>query len=419
MLLVRAAILDDARADDAWERWCDGASQETIHSGEVRLLAAAYKGLERRGAGGPMVEVARGIYRRTWYVNQLAVARNAEIVTRLGEAGVPVLILKGFALAVLDYDDLGARPMEDLDLLVPPDRLTDAVRALEPLGYSPPGGPGPGSLLGKEVEVRRGDREVVEIHAYSLVESADDGDLWAGREGFALREVEAFAPGAADHLLLICAHGQRWNAVQPVSWVVDAATIVRASGAGLDWGRFVDRARARRLTLVAARAVGMLGSLEIEIPDFVLPALGADEAGTERELADRAARAAPTRLSSAVVGWDRYRRFRLLAPPELRPSGPLDWVADRWGVAGGKGLLSEAGRRALALGAGARSTWAAKGRGVARCVSRWGPTDDPPAATLAVSGHVHHRPGDERYVDPDEELGASRVPTRRDRRRGS
>ena len=350
MLLVRAAVLTGASAVAAWERWCEGASQQEIADGEVRLLAAAYKGLEERGAEGPMVEVARGIYRRTWYVNQLAVARNALIAARLAEVGIPVLMLKGFPLAVRHYGDLGARPMEDLDLLVPPESIGAAAEALAALGFAPTAGDtGAASLLGKEIEVRRGDREVVELKAFALVESADDADLWEGSEGFALRDVEARSPCAADHLLVVCAHGQRWNAVQPVSWIVDAATLVRSPDGDLDWDRFTERARARRLVPVAQRAVAALTRLGVEVPRQVAASLASLEVRPAERVADRASRAVPTRLGSAVIGWDRYRRFRTAAPPERRPSGPLDWVAQRWEVDGARGLLSEAGRRAFAL----------------------------------------------------------------------
>lgn len=351
MLLVRAALLADERGLDAWERWCASADRASIHSGEVRLLAGAYKPLRCLGAEGPMMTVAKGIYRRTWYINQLAVARNAEIVERLGAAGVPALVLKGFALAVLDYRDLGARPMEDLDLLVPPDLVAEAARALEPMGFRTREGEAqPTGLLANEIETVDALGNVVELHAYSLVESADDADLWERPVAFRLREVEAFAPAPAEALLLICAHGQRWNAVQPVSWALDAATIVRANGAALDWDRFVERARARQLIPAASRSVRFLDALDLEVPSEVLTRLRAAPAGRAQLLGDRAQRALPTRFSTAVLAADRCRRFRALAPPERRPSGIVDWLSDTWQVPGLLGLLREAGPRLRSLG---------------------------------------------------------------------
>lgn len=350
MLLVRAATLGDERAGEAWERWSDGASPESVHSGEIRLLAAAYRRLGELGVGGPMVEVAKGVYRRTWYANQLAVARNAEIIGRLNDAGIRSLVLKGFGLAVLHYRDLGARPMEDLDLLVDPERIEEAARVLEPLGFRPEGRDSrPTGLLATEIELADAKRNAVEMHGYSLIESADDSDLWERRQPFALRDVEAFAPAPADSLLNVCAHGMRWNAVQPVSWAVDAVAIVRSADGFFDWERFADRAIARELTLPTRRAVGVLRSLEVDVPDRIDRRLAAAPPSLERRLADRAGRAVPTRRSTLLLAWDRYRRFRALAPPERRASSFPSWLAETWRVASASGLVIESGRRALSL----------------------------------------------------------------------
>lgn len=350
LLLVRAAVLPDGEALAAWERWSAAAAPERMRHGEARLLAGCFRRLEELGAGGPMIAVARGIYRRTWYANQLAIGRIAVVLERLAAVGVPALVLKGFALAPLAYGDLGARPMEDVDLLVPPARIEDAVAALAPLGLRANGGGArPSGLLANEVALCDEDGNSVELHAYALVESADDADLWERRVGFGVRDIEAFAPCAEDALLLVAVHGQRWNTVQPVSWVLDACRLVRSRGAGFDWERFVARAEARELTLAAARAVGMLDSLAIEAPPWVADRLGGFRVSLARRLGDRAARSYPGRFSTAAFAWDRYRRFRELAPAADRPSGPLDWLYRVWGIDGVAALPGEAARRVSAL----------------------------------------------------------------------
>jgi len=297
-----------------------------------------------------MIEVARGVYRRTWYVNQLALRRNGEIVARLAAAGVPSLIFKGFALAILNYRDLGARPMEDLDLIVDPDQVDDAVRALEPMGFSPsPGSEVMSGLLTKDRHVTDRDGNAVELHAYSLVASADDSDLWERRVALKLLDVEAFAPCAADSLLLVCAHGMLWPVVQQVSWLVDAAAIVRSSSDPFDWDRFVERAVARRFTQLAARAVRMLTALDVDVPAGVVRRLEAEPVDWRYRIADRAMRGPINRRKIAVGAWNRYLRFRDLAPPGRRPSGVRDWLADRWRLDADTGLAAETGRRVLSL----------------------------------------------------------------------
>ena len=343
MLLVRAAVLRGEPQLRAWRAWCEVAVPERMHSGEVRLIAAAYKPLVEAGEDGEMMEIAKGVYRRTWYVNHVALGRNAEIVTRLDGAGVPSIVLKGLALAVTAYRDLGARPMEDLDILVPPARIEDAVSALEPMGMVPAGtSRRPSGLLGNEVDMLGPDgRSVVELHAYGLIESADDADLWERRVAFPLGDAEAFAPGPEEHLLLVLAHGQLWNTVQPVSWAVDAVAIVRGAGVEFDWDRFAARAAARELTAPAIRGLRMLRDLGVAVPDRTLNALEAQPVGPWARLADRAARGVPGRLAILVLAADRYRRFRAAG----QAGGPGEWLLRVWGAETPAGLLREAGPR--------------------------------------------------------------------------
>lgn len=58
-----------------------------------------------------------------------------EVAAALDEAGIPALALKGAAFARVLYDDGALRDYGDSDLLVPPDRVTDAVAVLERLGF--------------------------------------------------------------------------------------------------------------------------------------------------------------------------------------------------------------------------------------------------------------------------------------------
>jgi hypothetical protein len=59
----------------------------------------------------------------------------ASLLDKLAATGVPVIPLKGACLATRYYRDLALRDFGDLDLLVPLDRLDDAVAAAHELGY--------------------------------------------------------------------------------------------------------------------------------------------------------------------------------------------------------------------------------------------------------------------------------------------
>ena len=77
---------------------------------------------------------------RTLYLKSLA--RNMKIfhevknlLRLLADAGVPVIALKGAYLAECVYGDIALRPMGDVDLLVPKDRLAHARKAMMDGGY--------------------------------------------------------------------------------------------------------------------------------------------------------------------------------------------------------------------------------------------------------------------------------------------
>jgi len=56
-------------------------------------------------------------------------------LSALGAQGIPVIVLKGMALAHLVYPDPALRPMQDIDLWVGPSRLDEAAAALVGAGF--------------------------------------------------------------------------------------------------------------------------------------------------------------------------------------------------------------------------------------------------------------------------------------------
>ena len=64
--------------------------------------------------------------------------RRDAVVAALHRAGIPVVLLKGIAVAESLYDEPFHREFEDLDILVRRHALDEAVQALAPLGYTTP-----------------------------------------------------------------------------------------------------------------------------------------------------------------------------------------------------------------------------------------------------------------------------------------
>jgi Uncharacterised nucleotidyltransferase len=222
-LLLRAVAWNDQRARRAWDAWRSQVTPEIVTDAEAWLLAAAYRPLRRLGADDPMVSLAGGVYRRTWYVNQLALKRGAGVIAHLRAAGVEVIVLNGAALSLLHYRDVGARPFEHLDMLA-----------------------GPG------------------------------GELWETRVPFELMGTPTFALAAPEQLVHICAHGASADDVTAVSWAADATAVLRTAGGALDWERVLEVAHGRRVTATVGEALGWLRqSLDADIPLWMVDRLSA------------------------------------------------------------------------------------------------------------------------------------------------
>ena len=162
---LRAALVFNLLA--GWEDVAARATNEFV----LPAFAAAVRELGLHGSLEPELRAflamahAANIKRNGGLRGQLAA-----VVGALNRAGVEPVLLKG-AIRLVDglYPDPGWRIMRDLDLLVPGDRLGDAVAALNGAGYAPqPPAPGEPPRVGHHhyPELTRPDhRATVEVHA--------------------------------------------------------------------------------------------------------------------------------------------------------------------------------------------------------------------------------------------------------------
>jgi hypothetical protein len=331
-LLLGAIYWDGEKARNAWEAWRRAVSTpDRIAYGESRLLAAAFRPVRALGVDDQMLSLAGGVYRRSWYENQLGLHRLAKAVASLNAAGIEVLVLKGAALSLLHYRDLGARPMLDVDLLVVPQHLRPAIQVLAASGWHPVATDGPvAGPLQYGRHLKDGQGHELDLHAYALMQSADDRDLWQSRVPVDLNGVSTSALGPTEQLLHVCVHGLRWDG-PTTRWAADAMAVLRSSQ--LDWDRLVERARSKRLTVTVGHALAWLrGSLSAEIPAWVLQGLRVSpRLRFERALHEVYVRP-PTRLTWALMSFDRYRRFALLAPPSDQPRSFVGFLESSWEI---------------------------------------------------------------------------------------
>jgi hypothetical protein len=353
LLLLWASLWQGEKALTAWAEWRSGEPDlAKVEPGSLRLLPLLYRNLGPQLADDPDAARLKDIYRGSWTANQLGLRIGRRAIEALQAAGIEVLALKGAALIGSAYGDLGARPMGDVDLAVPPPRVGDAVQALRGAGMTATENR-PERLLAARHSLafsNPGGQEV-DLHRGMLWRPGLDAEFWRG-------SIEAEVAGArvrilnpADQLLHVCAHGAAWNPVHPVRWAADAFKVIEVAGAQLDWQRLVSMARGGGLTVPTREALDVLAEdLEAPVPEDIRRELSrAPVTRAERRAHGALAQPPSWRRSVAMITWFR-ERHRAQAELDGEPTGLAGFVVYMqgfWGLERPSQVPAHALRRVL------------------------------------------------------------------------
>ena len=276
--LLKAALLPGDAAVAAWGRWREAIDLDRLDAAAERLLPLAAYHLKRQG----LADASLGRYAQlstfTWVTNQRRMARVAQLVASLRDAGIPTMLLKGMALAVHYYPHPGLRPMDDIDLLV---RAEDAARAAAHLAATGwrADGPLPDLRITHAQSFQAGDGAYLDLHwrlLWELVDGEGMDDVWRRSIAARLGQGEVQVPAPTDLFLHVVVHGARWSRVPAIRWVADAMAVLSHAGASFDWPLLVDDAIRHDLVLPLRDALRLLAeTFGADVPASAQSALAA------------------------------------------------------------------------------------------------------------------------------------------------
>lgn len=209
--------------------------------------------------------------------------RAGDSVAALRGAGIDVALLKGAALAATVYGSFPARPMNDVDLMVPAERAKDAKEVMLGTGWAQDA-----TLPGDDVYAThhhlaplvdsRGSRSRLEIHrallppGHPFVLASDD--LWRRMQPVDVGTTSALVLDANQHALHIAIHFAWSHTMRAGAWHAFRDLGALERGGRIDWDRLVSMAIDARAasccywTLLLGRAMSGLA-----VPDDALRAL--------------------------------------------------------------------------------------------------------------------------------------------------
>lgn len=194
-------------------------------------------------------ETLRNTYRHLAITNTSLFLAASTILKRMAGDGIPVIALKGLALARNVYGDIALRPMCDLDLMVREEDLVRAGRLLLALGYRQECAAWE-SLLKAHHHLppfANTHGVMIELH-WDIVPPnspirVDVEGLWERSQLIKLEDTEARVLSPEDLLLHLCIHAC-FHLPTGLDLVplCDIAGLVRSSEVKIDWQLLVERA---------------------------------------------------------------------------------------------------------------------------------------------------------------------------------
>jgi len=330
-LLLRAALLSGEPAREAWHAWREVTNLDRLDGGSLRLLPLAYSNLEGALGEDGFARWVRGIVRASWLKGQSLTAGARAAFEELDRAGIPILLMKGVAVAPYFERGFAVRPMSDLDLAVPARDRKRAWQVLEGQGFRPFEGAESDSPRFADrgswnfVDARGVD---LDLHWWALPDlshPAAEELVWRFSRPSAIAGVACRLPAPRHVLFQVVLHAADWEPSPSLHWAADVVHLLRHQQASaIDWPALIREARELRIAAPVHAALDWLAEeFAAPVPAEVRAALARAPGWQRRELASR--------LTDPSVRSTRQRRVIAFAHRVRRdlPPGSGPGITDR------------------------------------------------------------------------------------------
>jgi len=332
-LLLRASLLDGNEAIEAWNQWINTINLDHIDYGSHRLLPLLYKTLKDHKVDGPEFGRIKGVYKRTWIRNQLLFRDVMPVIQALYVANIDIMLLKGAALTIQIYNDYGARPMGDIDILVPCTDIKKTIEILYELGWNPEYEFAKGyNPLTHAVHYASQEENSLDLHWQVLkldgVRKYEKG-YWERSLEMNIGDIPVRVLCPTDQLIHACEHSIHWNLHPLLRWVADSYLILQT--ADIEWDHLVSHTKQLQMTLLLSKALRYLKEgFDLSIPECVLQSLETTPTSTKEYWRYRLAVYKPMPVFGVFIR--QFFRYLTSFRGKYPFPGFLRYLQQRWSV---------------------------------------------------------------------------------------
>lgn len=248
----------------------------------------------------------------------------AEIAGIAAERAIPLVALKGVALAGPVYGNIALRPMGDIDLLAPAGQAEELYAALLEAGYKPIDAAGLGAHLPQHLPTLGRAGSVCPVELHWRLGTAEDhyhiplDEIWASPGPLELPGCRLLGLGAEELLLYLCIHATYHHELIGVGArpLCDLAQLLSVRGAELDWASLSERAGRWR----CERGVALALRLAHELVGAPVPPAALEQCGAAE-------------LPAPLLAASRVQLFSAYAESAAMPAALADLAASEGPVA--------------------------------------------------------------------------------------
>lgn len=329
------AVLSAAtgREEDAlasYRAWRAATPLDDIDHSVYRVMPLLIDLVRRSGIEDPDIARMKGVVRHIWTSNVLRLRLLFAALDPLEAVGIRPMLLKGAALLARHPAIARKRTFADFDILVPPNTIGEAARALRAAGFSlssfewsdfeeelPTSHTAgvPLSMQGQSGELDLHWRPVSNIHDPTLLEH-----FFAAAEEAELQGRRVLVPSMPHHLFTSIARCEPWDKAESFNRLMEGYFLLSQCEGPCDWTEVMALLEGYGLEAAAHDYLGaLITNSTIAVPRFVVARL--NECLSQPKLKEWRLRAVPPWRRKPLQSWflERADVWHERAGPAMPP----------------------------------------------------------------------------------------------------